>query len=40
MWRGAEIWSRPGWVGVIAAWGAIGVAGAIRGFRWEPHGQG
>jgi ABC-2 type transport system permease protein len=40
MWRGAEIWSRPGWVAVIAAWGAIGVAGAIRGFRWEPHGQG
>jgi ABC-2 type transport system permease protein len=40
MWRGAEIWSRPGWVAVIAAWGAIGVVAAIRGFRWEPHGQG
>jgi ABC-2 type transport system permease protein len=35
--HGQEIWSRPGSVGVIAAWGAVGVVAAIRGFRWEPH---
>jgi hypothetical protein len=25
-----------GAIGVVALWGAIGLAGAIRGFRWEP----
>ncbi len=36
MWRGAEIWNRPGSVAVIAAWGALGVLVAARRFRWEP----
>jgi ABC-2 type transport system permease protein len=31
-----EIWSRPGSVGVVAAWGAAGALLALRGFRWEP----
>jgi ABC-2 type transport system permease protein len=34
--RGHEIWDRPGAVAVVAAWGLAGVAGALRGFRWEP----
>jgi len=34
--HGHEIWDRPGSVGVVAAWGAIGVVAALRGFRWEP----
>ncbi len=34
--HGHEIWDRPGSVGVIAAWGAVGVVAALRGFRWEP----
>jgi ABC-2 type transport system permease protein len=36
MLRGDEIWSHPGSVGVVAAWGAVGLAAAVRGFRWEP----
>ncbi len=36
MLRGHEIWDRPGAVAVVAAWGVVGVAGALRGFRWEP----
>jgi ABC-2 type transport system permease protein len=36
MLRGHEIWDRPGAVAVVAAWGAVGVAAALRGFRWEP----
>jgi ABC-2 type transport system permease protein len=36
MLRGDEIWSRPGAVGVVAAWGAVGAILALRGFRWEP----
>jgi ABC-2 type transport system permease protein len=31
-----EIWSQPGAVGVVAAWGAAGAILALRGFRWEP----
>ena len=34
--RHVEIWSRPGSVGVVAAWGAAGLFIAIRRFRWEP----
>jgi len=34
--HGHEIWERPGSVGVVAAWGAVGVLAALRGFRWEP----
>jgi ABC-2 type transport system permease protein len=36
MLHGAEIWSRPGAVAVVAAWGALGAILAVRGFRWEP----
>ena len=31
-----EIWNRPGQVGAVALWGVIGLAVAIRAFRWEP----
>jgi ABC-2 type transport system permease protein len=34
--RGYEIWDRPGWVGVVVAWGAAGAVVAIRNFRWSP----
>jgi ABC-2 type transport system permease protein len=34
--HGKEIWDRPGSVGVLAAWGAVGLAVAMRRFRWEP----
>jgi len=34
--RHAEIWNRPGSVGVVAAWGAVGLVAALRGFRWMP----
>jgi ABC-2 type transport system permease protein len=36
MLGGHEIWSRPGSIGVVAAWGAAGALLALRGFRWEP----
>ena len=31
-----EIWSRPGAIGAVAAWGAAGLLIALRAFRWEP----
>jgi ABC-2 type transport system permease protein len=34
--HGAQIWDRPGSVAILAAWGLVGLAGALRGFRWEP----
>jgi ABC-2 type transport system permease protein len=34
--HGHPIWSRPGSIAVLAAWGAAGAAVAIRRFRWEP----
>jgi ABC-2 type transport system permease protein len=34
--HGHELWSRPGSIGVLAAWGAGGLAVAARAFRWEP----
>jgi ABC-2 type transport system permease protein len=34
--HGQELWSQPGSVGVVAAWGAVGAVAALRGFRWEP----
>jgi ABC-2 type transport system permease protein len=34
--RHHQIWDRPGQVGVVALWGAIGLVVAIRAFRWEP----
>ena len=36
MLHNQHFWS-DGWaIGVVALWGAIGLAGAIRGFRWQP----
>ena len=34
--KGVQIWDRPGWVAVIAAWGLVGAVFALRRFRWEP----
>lgn len=34
--QGAEIWSEPEAVAVIAAWGLAGLLVALRSFRWEP----
>jgi len=34
--RNAEIWNEGTAVGVIAAWGAVGLVVALRRFRWEP----
>jgi ABC-2 type transport system permease protein len=36
MLRGDQIWSRPGYVAAIAAWGVFGAIVAARRFRWEP----
>ena len=30
------VWGRPGAVAMLAAWGVVGAAVAVRGFRWEP----
>jgi ABC-2 type transport system permease protein len=34
--RHTEIWNEGTAVGVIAAWGVVGLFFALRGFRWEP----
>jgi hypothetical protein len=31
-----EIWNEGTAVGVVAAWGAVGLFFAVRKFRWEP----
>jgi ABC-2 type transport system permease protein len=36
MLDGKPIWTQGGQVGVVALWGAVGLIGAIKGFRWEP----
>jgi ABC-2 type transport system permease protein len=36
MIRDHHLWSDGGAIGVVAAWGAIGLVGAVRGFRWQP----
>jgi ABC-2 type transport system permease protein len=36
MVRHQHLWSDAGAIGVVAAWGAIGLAGAVKGFRWQP----
>jgi ABC-2 type transport system permease protein len=38
MIRNEHLWSDAGAIGVVALWGAIGIVGAIRGFRWQPRG--
>jgi ABC-2 type transport system permease protein len=37
MLHGQEIWSQPGSVAAVAAWGIVGVIVAVRTFRWEPY---
>jgi len=39
MLHNEHFWSNGGAIGVVALWGAIGLVGAIRGFRWEPREQ-
>jgi ABC-2 type transport system permease protein len=34
--RGHAIWSRPGSLGVLAAWAAVGLVVALRRFSWAP----
>jgi ABC-2 type transport system permease protein len=36
MVRDQHLWSDTGALAVVAAWGAIGLVAAIRGFRWQP----
>ncbi|NUR77678.1 MAG: ABC transporter permease [Thermoleophilia bacterium] len=31
-----HLWADPGAIAVVLVWAAIGLAAAIRGFRWEP----
>jgi len=31
-----HVWANWSSVGVVVLWGAVGVAGAVRGFRWQP----
>jgi ABC-type polysaccharide/polyol phosphate export permease len=37
MVRNHHFWSDTGAIAVVALWGVIGLVGAIRGFRWQPH---
>lgn len=34
--HGQELWDKPTAVAVLAGWGALGMAVALRKFRWEP----
>ena len=34
--RGHALWTKPGALGVLAAWGATGLVVAALKFRWEP----
>jgi ABC-2 type transport system permease protein len=36
MLEGEEVWTNPGALAVVAAWGAAGAAVALRRFRWVP----
>jgi ABC-2 type transport system permease protein len=36
MLRNEHFWSDGGAIAVVVLWGAIGVVGAVRGFRWQP----
>ncbi|MGH3009910.1 MAG: ABC transporter permease [Gaiellaceae bacterium] len=37
--HGHAIWSQPGALGALAAWGAVGLVFALLRFRWEPQGR-
>jgi len=32
----SHLWSDGGAIGVVVLWGAVGLIGATRGFRWQP----
>jgi ABC-2 type transport system permease protein len=34
--HGQRLWSKPGAIAVLAAWGLAGAIAALRRFRWEP----
>ncbi|HEX3806739.1 MAG TPA: ABC transporter permease [Gaiellaceae bacterium] len=36
MVRHDHVWSQGGSIAIVLVWGAIGLAAAIRGFRWQP----
>jgi ABC-2 type transport system permease protein len=36
MLHNEHFWKDSGAIAVVALWGAIGVVGAVRGFRWQP----
>ena len=36
MVRNHHLWSDGGAIAVVAAWGLVGLVGAVRGFRWQP----
>ena len=36
MVRNHHIWSEKGSIAVVLVWGVIGLAAAVRGFRWQP----
>jgi ABC-2 type transport system permease protein len=36
VWKGDQIWDRPGDVAALLAWGVLGAIVAIRRFRWTP----
>jgi ABC-2 type transport system permease protein len=36
--RGQALWTKPGALAVLAAWGAAGLLVSAWKFRWEPHG--
>jgi ABC-2 type transport system permease protein len=36
MVRNHHVWSETGSIGVVLLWAAIGLVGAVRGFRWQP----
>ena len=36
MVRNEHVWNDLGSLSVVLAWGAIGLVGALRGFRWQP----
>ena len=36
MVRNEHLWSDAGAIGVVLLWGAIGLVGALKAFRWQP----
>ena len=36
MVRNHHVWSETGSIGVVVLWAVIGLAAAVRGFRWQP----